>query len=132
MGKHKKKMASKRIPTGKVYTFETVKDIATQLTDNQIDDFVIDFAAFLHAVKSGKTGNKELDDLMGTMQTFMGAFAKLTGETIPDEFTGMIDPSRFKWIDDGAHEKVSRMTVVAVDPITQKREEVITFKTKSA
>lgn len=122
-----------RTPTGKIYTFETVKDITSQLTDEQVDDFVEDFRSFLHATKTGKLGDPTLDDFVSTMKDLTTIFAKLTGEELPEELKGSngIDGSRFKWIDDGAH-KTPRVTVVAVDPLNKTRKEVFTIRTKNS
>lgn len=123
---------NKRVPTGKVHTFETIEDITSALSDEQVDDFVEDFRQYLHAVKTGKVGDPELDEFISTMKSLTEVFAKLTGEEIPEELKGMpVDGSRFKWIDDGAH-KTPRVTVVGVDPVKKTRTEVFTIRTKNS
>lgn len=123
---------TRRIPTGKTYSFESIKDITSQLTDEQVDDFVEDFRQYLHATKTGKIGDPEIDKLIGAMRDFSEALGEIMGEELPEELKGTpIDGSRFRWIDDGAH-KTPRVTVVGVDPITKRRTEVFTIRTEKS
>lgn len=88
--------------TNKTYTFTTVKEIADQLTVDQIDNFLIDFGSWLRFIKTGKSSSEEFDKLTEEMKKIVNAISKATGKKISNKF---IDTSKFGWIDDGLHQK---------------------------
>lgn len=91
---------ARRKPTGKTYTFTTVKDIVEQLSADQIDDFLTDFGTFLRYAKTGKSGDKQLDKLMKGLSEFVGTIAELTGEKVKGGNL-LMSTDRFMWNDDG-------------------------------
>lgn len=79
----------------KTYTLRTVQEIAEQIPEDKLDEFLADFKTWLLLAK----GNYDADETVKALSELVGVFAKL--ENMPLEEAFKQDNTKFVWCDDG-------------------------------
>lgn len=96
-------------PTYKTYYFTTVKDIVDQLTEDQIDPFLIDFGKWLKLTK----GNFEGEPASKAIRDLGNLIGKALGQKEP---VMKMEIDRFGWNDDNEH----YVKNIYLKPVSQK------------
>ncbi len=89
----------------KTYTYKTVQEIAEQVPEGKIDEFLADFKTWLLLTKGNYKADKTVEAFTGLVEVL----GKLQGLDLKDAF--QMDKTKLVWCDDGKR-NVSKITVV--------------------